>query len=262
MTKQLQYYERAVPVSAKRHRDWSLAARTDYEFAAHSNSAPMAAVEFPAAAGEYAIVFTGTKEVVQPLVILGLNPDENLYLDEQGKWSARYIPAFVRRYPFVFSQSKDDESKLILCIDEQYDGWAQDGSGRRLFDENGEKTAYFNKMFDFTKEYQREAERTRVFCRTLKELDLLEPMTAKFKLPSGQKAQLTGFMAIDRDKLKALPGDKLAQLAKTGELELMYTHLQSMRNLGPMLARFKGDDSVRESLDEEGDNTPENSPLH
>jgi hypothetical protein len=37
-------------------------------------------------------------------------------------------------------------------------------------------------------------------------------------------------MAVSRAKLKALSGDKLAELAKTDGLELLYLHLQSMRN--------------------------------
>lgn len=255
MTKQLLYYEHAVPVSAQRHRDWSLKARSDYEFAGHSNSVPLAAVEFPAAAVEYAIVFTGSEEAVNPAVILGLKPDENLYLDEQGKWNARYIPAFVRRYPFVFSKS-EDESKLILCIDEQYAGWNQAGRGKRLFDVNGDRTEYLKSMLNFVQEYQRQSNRTEAFCRKLKELDLLEPMTARFKLPSGEKAQLTGFLAIDRDKLNALPGETLAELAKTGALELMYVHLQSMRNFGAMLTRGTGEEAGSELTKEMADPTP------
>jgi hypothetical protein len=260
MTKQLLYYEHAVPISAQRHGDWSLEARTDYEFARHSNRAPLAAVEFPAAAVEYAIVFTGSEEAVGPAVILGLKPDENLYVDEQGKWNARYIPAFVRRYPFVFSKS-EDENKLTLCIDEQYAGWNQDGRGSRLFDANGEGTEYLDKMLDFVQEYEHESKRTLAFCRKLKELELLEPMTARFKLPSGQKASLTGFMAINREKLKTLPGETLAELAKTGELELMYVHLQSMRSFAAMLARVTGDESISESWNEVADSTSER-PIH
>ena len=236
MPKQLLYYQQAVPVSAQRHGNWSLEASTDYEFAGHSNPVPLTVAEFPAAAVEYAIVFTGSEEAVNPAVILGLKPDENLYLDKQGKWNARYIPAFVRRYPFVFSKSEDG-SELILCIDAQYPGWNQEGRGRRLFDADGERTEYLDKAFGFVQEYQRQVKRTQACCDKLKELDLLEPMTARFKLPYGQNAQLTGFMAIDRDKLTALPGETLAELAKTGELELMYIHLQSMRNISNMLAR-------------------------
>lgn len=260
MTKQLLYYEQAVPVSAQRHRDWSLEGRKDYAFAGHSNSVPLAATEFPAAAVEYAIVFMASEEAVSPAVILGLKPDENLYVDEQGKWDAKYIPAFVRRYPFVFSKSEDG-SQFTLCIDEQYSGWNQEGRGKPLFDSNGERSDFLNRMFRFVAEYQRQFDATLAFCRKLKALDLLEPMTARFELPSGKKAQLTGFMAIDRDKLKALAGDKLAELSTTGELELMYVHLQSMRNFSAMLARVTGEEAGGEFAREMADPTPE-GPWH
>ena len=255
MTKQLLYYEHAVPVSAGRHRDWALEVRSDYEFAGHSNSVPLAAAEFPTAAVDYAIVFTGSAEAVQPVVILGLKPDENLYLDGQGKWNASYIPAFVRRYPFVFSKSEEG-SKFTLCIDEEYAGWNQEGRGKPLFDSNGEGADFLNTMFRFVADYQRQFDATLAFCRKLKELDLLEPMTARFKLPSGDKAALTGFMAIDRDKLKALSGDKLTELSKTGELELLYIHLQSMRNLSAMLARVTADEAGGEFAKKMADLTP------
>lgn len=240
MTKQLLFYENVVPLSAQRHRDWSLERRTDYEFAGHTNLVPLAAAEFPAAAAEYVIVFTGTGEAVNPSIILGLKPDENLYLGKQGQWNASYIPAFVRRYPFVFSENKA-EGKFMLCIDEQYTGWNQAGHGKGLFDSNAERTAYLNNILKFLQDYQVQYSRTQAFCQKLKALDLLEPMRASFKLPSGDKAALTGFMAVDREKLNALPGDTLAELSRVGELELLYVHLQSMRNLGSVLARVSGD---------------------
>jgi hypothetical protein len=156
----------------------------------------------------------------------------------------------------VFSKSGDG-SKFTLCIDEQYGGWNREGRGKRLFDPNGEGSDYLNRMFRFVADYQRQFDATLAFCRKLGELDLLEPMTARFKLPSGKKAQLSGFKAIDRDKLKALPGDELAELSKTGELELMYVHLQSMRNLSAMLARVRGDEVGGEFAKEMADLKPE-----
>jgi hypothetical protein len=256
MTKQLLYYEHAVPVSAERHGEWSLAPRTDFEFAGHSNSVPIAATEFPAAAAEYAIVFAGSEGGVSPVAILGLKPDENLYLDETNRWDAKYIPAFARRYPFVFSKSNDG-SKLVLCIDEQYGSWNQEDQGQRLFDANGERTEYLGKILNFVQDYQRQFERTQAFCQKLGELDLLQSMAVRFKLPSGDKAQLTSFMAVDREKLKALSGDTLAELARTGELELVYMHLQSLRNFDRVLARVTGDESMTESWNEVADSTSE-----
>ena len=103
MTTQLLIYERAVPINKQKHANWSVKVGNSYDFAKSINSAPLTAVEFPNAAAEYSIVFAGNEDAVMPAVILGVRDRENLYLSEDGKWSAKYIPAFIRRYPFVFS---------------------------------------------------------------------------------------------------------------------------------------------------------------
>jgi len=89
------------------------------------------AAEFASAALEYAIVFGGTGDVVLPAAVLGVRTDENLYVTEQGGWQAKYIPAFVRRYPFVFF-TRDEGKTFTLCIDEAFPGFNQSGRGERL----------------------------------------------------------------------------------------------------------------------------------
>ena len=241
MSKQLLYYGKVVPITSERHNDLYVKAAGDYEFARQSNSVPVMAVEFPSAAAEYAIVFAGNDEAMMPVVILGVDRDQNLFVDAEGKWQAKYIPAFVRRYPFVFSKSEDNE-RFFLCIDEDYAGCNREGRGERLFDSDGERTQYLGNVLNFVKEYQVQFNRTRAFCSRLRELDLLEPMQAQFSLPSGKQKSLSGFMAISREKLKALSGDKLAELAKSDELELMYMHLQSMKNFSAMLELAKAEE--------------------
>jgi len=246
VSKQLLYYKKVVTVTSERHGDFYVKAASDYEYARHSNSVPVMAVEFPSAALEYSIVFAGTEESMMPVVILGIDADENLFVDAQGGWGATYIPAFVRRYPFVFSKSEDGD-KFFLCLDEEFSGCNTDGRGERLFDAEGERTQYLGSVVSFVKEYQIQFNRTQLFCNKLRELELLEPMQAQFSLPSGKQKSLSGFMAISRDKLKALPGDKLSELAKTDELELMYIHLQSMKNFSAMLTRVTGEDREAEA---------------
>ena len=241
MTTQLLIYERAAAVSSERHRDWCVRADGDFAFAKHVNSVPLTAVEFPNAAAEYAIVFTGNEDAVMPAVILGARDKENLYITESG-WDAKYVPAFLRRYPFVFS-SGDEGDRFTLCIDEEFSGCNQEGRGERLFDADGNQTQYLTNVLEFLKAYQAHFQQTQAFCAKLKELELLEPMQAQFTPPGGTTMSLTGFMAISRDKLKALPADKLAELAKTDELELMYLHLQSMRNVVTMAQRLGGENA-------------------
>jgi hypothetical protein len=246
MTSQLLIYESAVPVSAARHANWSVEVGADYGFSRKVNSVPLMAVEFPHAAAEYAIVFSGTPEAFIPAVILGMRGEENLYLSGQGGWQAKYIPAFVRRYPFVFSSSQDGKT-FTLCVDEAFPGFNQAGRGQRLFGEDKKPTPYVSNVLKFLEQYQIEFRRTQAFCAKLKDLALLEPMRAQANLPSGERLALTGFMAVSREKLKGLPGDKLAELAKTDELELLYLHLQSMRNFQAMVQRLSGKQSAAPS---------------
>jgi len=239
MTRQLQFYEKIAPVHAQRHRDWCIEKRPDYAYASHSNALPLTVGEFAAAALEYSIVFLGNESTPTPVVLLGLNAEENLYLEDGHRWKARYIPAFVRRYPFVFSRS-DDGNTYTLCVDESFEGCNQEGRGQALFDVTGAGTDYLNAMMQFLTSYQQQITLTNGFCETLKQLDLLEAMTATFQLPNGGKAQVKGFMAVDRTKLSQLPGDTLAELASSGSLELIYAHLLSMRNFAELLERGTG----------------------
>jgi len=224
VSKQLLIYETAVPVSSGRHGKASVQLGKGYGFARHINSAPLMAVEFPAAAADYAIVFAQDGKDVLPVVILGARAGENLYVKDDGGWGSSYLPAFIRRYPFIFSAS-DDGKTFTLCVDEAFQGLNYLGQGEALFTPQGQQ------------EDRAQFVRTQAFCRKLVELKLLEPMRAQFTIGSDKMA-LGGFMAVDRARLKALSGDVLAQLAATDELELIYLHLQSMRNFAAVKDRL------------------------
>jgi len=255
MSKQMLIYEKAVPVSSQTHRDWSVRTGDDYAFASATNAVPLTAVEFPVAAMEYAIVFSGTGEAVMPVVIMGVRNEENLYLAPNGEWKAKYIPAFVRRYPFVFSSS-DDGKNFTLCIDEDFAGCNQDNRGERMFDADGHQTQYLQTILEFLKQYQAHFERSQQFCKKLSELGLLEPMHAQVAMGDGEKINLAGFMAVSREKLKALSDAQLAELAKTDELELVYLHLQSMRNFSAVGERVRDAQSAVQDTADDAQKAP------
>jgi len=237
MPKQLLIYETAVPLSAGRHGNVSLDSKANYSFSAGVNAVPLMAVEIIRAATEYAIVFTGAGEDVVPAAVLGVRGEQNLYLSADSKWQAKYIPAFIRRYPFVFAASEDKKT-LTLCIDETHPGVNRDGKGQRLFGDDGKPSAYTQNVLKFLQEYQAQFERTKVFGKHLKELGLLDPMQAKVTTPAGEQITLGSFMAVSRAKLRALSPEALAGLAKTDELELVYLHLHSMQNFNDVKDRL------------------------
>ena len=265
MATQLLFYSNALPVSSQRHGDLSVKSGGDFGFARLVNSVPLTAVEFRRATSEYPVVFAGEGDAIIPVAILGAEAERNAFVKEDGTWDGKYVPAFVRRYPFVFASS-DDGKNFTLCIDDAFSGCNREGRGERLFDADGERTQYLETVLNFLKEYQVQFQRTRAFCSRLKELDVLEPMQATFTLPDGQRRNLMGFMAVNRAKLKALDDEVLARMAKNDELELIYLHLQSMQNFTAMLQRIgakaeaaaaaEGDTAA---VEEEGDGAP---PIH
>jgi hypothetical protein len=158
------------------------------------------AAEFASATLEYAIVFAGTEAVI-PVAVLGVRTDENLYITQQGGWHAKYIPAFVRRYPFVFA-SRDEGKTFMLCIDEAFPGFNQGGRGERLFGEDGQADPYVENVLKFLQQYQLEFHRTQEFCKKLKDLNLLRPMQAQVDIGAGERLALGGFSVVDRARLK------------------------------------------------------------
>jgi hypothetical protein len=228
--KKLLIYEDVTPLTRKAHGKLSLRKGNTYEFARETNAVPVVLAEFSFACADYAIVFTDAQEGVIPVVVLGVRDRENAYVAKDGSWAAAYIPAFVRRYPFVFA-TDDKAETFTLMIDQSYSGFNKDGKGERLFDSDGEQTAFLTNTLAFLREYQAHFGRTRAFGKKLDELGLLEPVEARVPLPKDPDRRLTGFRIVNRDKLKALTGETLAQLIKTDELELMFLHLFSLRNL-------------------------------
>jgi hypothetical protein len=231
------FYETTVPVSFQRHKNWSVKTGDSYSFARKVNSVPVTAIEFALAAAEYPVVFAGSEGNVMPAVVLGVRDGENLYVGEDGGWQGKYIPAFVRRYPFVFAQDKEAKN-FILYVDERFEGMNEAGRGERLFDSDGAQTQYLKGILSFLQDYQARFQRTKTFCRRLEELKLLQPMQAQFNLNTGEQRMLSGFMTIDREKLKGLSGEVLTDLARKDELECAYLHLASLRHFRGMLERF------------------------
>ena len=230
MPKQLLIYDNAIPVTRQKHGKVSVKAGADFRFATGINSVPLMAAEFAQVASDLTIVFAGQGGEVVPAVLLGIRDGENLMVDAEGHWQGKYIPAFLRRYPFVFSSSPDGQN-FTLCVDEAFEGVNKNGRGERLFDADGEQTQYLKGVLSFLQAYQVQFHRTRALTERLRELALLEPMQAQFTLRSGQVLTLSGFEAVSRERLRALTGEQLAALSAADDLELIFLHLQSLRNL-------------------------------
>lgn len=238
--KQLLIYDRPVPLNRETHRHLRVQPRPgDMGFARGINSVPVAAVEFGRAATTYPIVFAGsTVDSVVPAALMGLRENENLMVDDDGRWAeAAYVPAFLRRYPFVLAEKDGAADDFTVCLDEGYAGLGTE-VGEPLFDEAGQDAPLLANALQFLGDYQREVKRTREFVARLREHELLEQKVVRVQPANAAEFALEGFFIVDEARLRALKSRVVQTLMREGDLGLIYAHLLSLSNVERLTHRM------------------------
>lgn len=238
--KQLLIYDRPVPLNRQVHRGLRIQTRPgDKAFAAGINSVPVAAVEFARAASTSPVVFAGSSiDTVVPAALLGLRANENLLVNADGRWDEMaYVPAFLRRYPFVLAEKDGVPDDFTVCLDEAYPGIGND-EGEPLFTDSGEDAPLLTNALEFLGDYQREIARTREFVGRLREHELLEPKVVRVEPANGEPFSLEGFFIVDETRLRALKPRAVQALMRDGDLGLIYAHLLSLSNVERLTHRM------------------------
>lgn len=235
----LLFYENPVALNSKTHLNLRIRPSDEgLRFTSKANSVLLAGIEFPEASRHFPIVFAkGAGPQVLPIALLGFRDRENLFVDSTGRWQGEYVPAYIRRYPFVLARG--DGPDLTVCIDESYPGFGAD-EGQALFNAKGEPTDHLKGVLAFLQDYHAQIERTEAFARNLQELGLLTEVSAKVDLPGGESYALTGLLMVDERKLQALPDDQVQRLFRSGGLAWIYAHLISIANFTRLLGKAGG----------------------
>jgi hypothetical protein len=234
------FYSKPEPLSRELHGKIGLK-RMDrpFGFAAQTNVVPLTVGEFPVAGISYPIIFAGDR--YQPLAVMGVRQGTNLYVGEDGAFEiGAYIPAYIRRYPFVLANDQSRE-QLVVCIDRGASMLGEDYD-LPFFNEAGEPTDYTNGCIQFCNEFENEGRRTESFITLLRELDLFEVARASFTPNNpdgtpGAPQPIAEYFAVSEAKLKALPQEKLLELVANGAVAQIYAHLMSMTGWDRLIAR-------------------------
>ncbi|HJW10509.1 MAG TPA: SapC family protein [Albitalea sp.] len=234
-------YRQPELLDSVRHRHKRLQNLSDYSVTQQMHAVFVAASEFPLAALEFPIIFVNTGErlasgrpMVSPVALLGLVANENLRL-AGTRWDARYVPAFIRRYPFLTAGVQGAQAPAVF-VDASWSGF-HDSEGEPLFDADGQPTPLLKGAIEFLQRFDAEQQRTRAFCTRVVELDLLKEMAADATLPNGETLKVEGLVMVDEEKLNALPDALVLELHRSGMLMLLQAHLMSLANMQQLVER-------------------------
>ena len=233
------FYSKPEPLTKEGHGTLGVKrSETPYAFTKSANVVPLVVTEFTPAALSYPIIFAG--EAKLPVAVLGITTGENLFVDENGVYDTdSYLPAYIRRYPFVFAND-DTGERLIVCIDRAAEAVGENPDAP--FFVNGEPSDFTQNAIKFCEDFETERRRTESFIALLKELDLFDVKRAMFtpRNPDntpGEPQQIAEYFGVSEDKLNALPPERLVELRDNGALGQIYAHLVSLQGWDRLIGR-------------------------
>jgi hypothetical protein len=217
------FYDNPLLLNARQHAGMKLKSQISRRFARSATAVPLTMVEFAQASRFFPICFA--RDTGQPMAVLGVRAGENLFIDANGEWkNGAYVPAYIRRYPFILVETAEDQVALAMEDDREVldgdDGWA-------LF-EAGKPTERGMAALEFCRNYKAGIEATEEWLAALSKAGLLVERRAAFEANSGENAQVRGFNIVDEERLKSLDGATLADWNKRGWLAPIFAHLASM----------------------------------
>lgn len=231
------FYQQPTALDRELHKQLKLKPVTDVVFAEQSHVVPIVGIEFAEACLEYPIVFNklDNNDWVA-LAVTGLADNENLFVNENKQWGGRYVPACIRRYPYILIDN--GEQPLGVAIDLAYPNVGEEvDEGEALFSDDGEPTPQLQSTMNFLSEFQTHVNGTLAMIQRLAEADVLVQSDLKVTLADGLSGGLSGAWVVDENRLRALPDITIAAWVRSGDLAVVYAHLLSLRNLMPLLRR-------------------------
>ena len=241
-------YNALEPINLQQHGDKRLKSIESAPHIAQASAIPVTVDEFALLQRFYPIVFS-VGETSVPLALMGLNEGVNTYLDEHGMQTDNaYMPAYLRRYPFMLARLTEDSDELSLCVDPTSGVITDDPAGEPIFD--GDQASERTKqILDFCEQFEGAGQRTAAFMADLERAGLLMDGEVAIQ-PDGsdQPFVYRGFRMIDEEKFRDIRGDELRKMNQNGMLPLIFAHLFSLAQIrdifGRQVAQGKGQPGV------------------
>ncbi len=244
-------YNDLMPLNTRDHSTFKTRPMESASWLSKHHAIPLTVDEFIQAQRDFPIVFSSGDSPL-PLALMALNEGINTFVDADGKINEPvYLPAYIRRYPFLLAKLRPDTDELSLCFDPTAGTIGDFEDGERLFNDDGSTTDGTKQVLDFCEKFEEAGMRTKAFLDQLKEHDLLmagEISIERTEFP-GKPYVYRGFQMVNQEKLATIPADKLEEWNKNGLLPLIYAHLFSLDLMRNIFARQVNAGLVPEPVD-------------
>ncbi len=192
--------------------------------------------EFEEAQRSYPILFLRQESgALQAVAILGLDRDENLFL-EGNRWAAAYVPAMARRGPFLIGLAQGEP---VIHVDLDHPRVLAEGTpgGEPLFLGHGGQAPALERALDALRAIHVGNDAAKAATALFDELGLVEAVALDVQVSERHRYNFNDYLAITQDKIAALDGPALARLNAAGLLMPAVFAASSLHNMNRLIAR-------------------------
>ena len=222
------------------HKDLKVIARYAAAFGDNVNQVAIVPTEFEAIQREYPILLSkAASGEYQALALLGLDKDENLYLDQQG-WHARYVPAMQARGPFLIGFQQQQQAageprrEPMIHVDLDHPRISH-SEGEPLFLPQGGNSPYLEHITRVLRLVHQGMAVSAGMYAAFAELALIEPVALRIDLNDREQYQLADYFTISEERLAKLGGADLERLHRAGFLRAAYFVVSSLNNIARLI---------------------------
>jgi hypothetical protein len=215
------------------HAELRVVTRHSAAFGDNINQVLVFPTEFEDIQREYPILFTrDANGMFQAVALLGLDRDENLFLDESRGWQARYVPAARQTGPFVIGMGG---SEPMIRIDPAHPRVSND-EGEPLFLRHGGNSPYLEYTAGVLRTIYTGIELMQPMFDAFEQEGLIVPVELGVQVNEERHYTLADHHIISAERLGALGGDALERLHRAGFLYPAFLIVASMDNMNRLIA--------------------------
>ena len=221
------------PLSFEQHKTLGYTEKYGAEYGHQVGAVMILPNEFAKAQREYPILFRKDSETGRfvPVVLLGFEEHENLFLDENSNWVARYIPLAVKQGPFLIGLQQHEAEQRLAIYADLNDSRLQQNITPALFNADSHASATLNEIRDVLSARHKGSELLEPMIDAFVKYDLLERVMLEIDLSSGATIKFDAGYTVHIEKLMALENDAVVELHRSGYLSLAYNVADSVNNI-------------------------------
>ena len=221
------------------HRDVRVRTGHGAAYGDATNMVRVFATEYEALQREYPILLRRDEEgTLHAAALLGLDPDENLFLSARG-WEGRYVPALLQRGPFsigVSSQGPNGEpvGEPMIHIDLGHPRISKE-DGHPVFLPQGGNSPYLDHIAGVLRAIFEGVEVDKTIFTAFEEYDLIEPIQIEIKISEARQYNVPDCFTISLQRLMQLDGAALERLQRADYLRAAIWIASSLGNIGRLI---------------------------